>query len=281
MFANARMYSVSPAAGEAWRALFLGVAQRAGEAVEVLDYPAPAPLPELWGRPDKAAVFMCGLPYSRLAPRPHLLAAPVPSPLEFGRRPQYWSEFVVRADSAHRSLEDTFGLTVAFTSIESQSGFAAPLRYLSQLRGQFGGRSEHAPLFGTVVAPQITPQGALAAVADGLADVAAIDSYALFLLRRHNPQLVARARVVARTEPRPIPPLVASQPHQSLASAFLSAHDESSLGGPMADLLLERFVVPDPAAYEVLRTEFESTLAYWRQHALAARIHPAFQPALT
>ena len=92
------MYSVSVAAAESWRELLAHVARHARQPVQVIDYPAPAPLPELWARPDKAAVFMCGLPYSRAEPRPHLLAAPVPAASEFGGQPIYWSEFVVRAE---------------------------------------------------------------------------------------------------------------------------------------------------------------------------------------
>ena len=70
----------------------------------MVDYPAPAPLEDLWLRTDQAAVFMCGLPYSLAEPRPVLIAAPVPSPAEFLGAPQYWSDFVVRKDSAFREV---------------------------------------------------------------------------------------------------------------------------------------------------------------------------------
>ena len=283
MFANARMYSVSAAAAGSWRQLFTSVAQRAAEIAEtaetaetldIIDYPAPAPLRDLWNRPDKGAVFMCGLPYSRAVPRPHLLAAPVPSPAQFRGRPEYWSEFVVRAESDERTLSDTFGGRIALTSVESQSGFAAPLRHLRAAGSE-------RPLFAALIAPQVTPQGALAAVADGLADVAAIDSYTMQLLRRHDPQRVSRVRVIDRTEPRPIPPLVAARPLPALAAAFLSAHEPDSLSmAAMADLLLERFVLPSPAGYAILSSEYDSTLDYWRGHALAAKIHPAFASIL-
>jgi hypothetical protein len=44
----------------------------------------------------------------------------------------------------------------------------------------------------------------------------------------------------------------------------------------MAELLLERFVRPDPDTYDALRLNFETATRYWRQHPLAALIHPAF-----
>jgi hypothetical protein len=46
----------------------------------------------------------------------------------------------------------------------------------------------------------------------------------------------------------------------------------------MAGLLLERFVPPDPKAYDALRLNYESTATYWRDHALAGQMHPGFSP---
>jgi ABC-type phosphate/phosphonate transport system substrate-binding protein len=267
--ASARMYAVSAAAADAWRELFLQLARRARMPLQVLDHPAPAPIAELWARSDKAAVFMCGLPFSRATPQPQLLAAPVPAAPEFQGQPLYWSEFVVAAQSAHRSLEDTFGGRIAFTTPESQSGFAAPLRHLREA-------SDGTPLYREVIAPQVTPQAALAAVAEGRADTAAIDAYSVQLLRRFAPELVARVRVVARTEPRPIPPLVASQPFGALTEAFLAAHQDPALHALLADLRLSRFVQPEAGSYRQLAQEFEATLAHWRAHKLSLQVHPGF-----
>ena len=263
------MYSVSSAAAEAWRALLAQLARRARLPIQVIDHAAPAPLSELWARSDMAAVFMCGLPFSRAVPQPQLIAAPVPSAVDFRGQPIYWSEFVVRADSAYRALSDTFGGRIAFTSTESQSGFAAPLQHL-----RYAG--DGSPLFQAVIAPQITPGGALAAVVESRADVAAVDAYSLQLLRRFAPELAARVRVVARTDPRPIPPLVASQPFETLTAAFLAAHQDVALHPILADLRVSRFVQVDPGEYRRLATEFDDTLAHWRAHTLALELHPAF-----
>jgi ABC-type phosphate/phosphonate transport system substrate-binding protein len=121
--------------------------------------------------------------------------------------------------------------------------------------------------------------GAITAVTDGLADVAPVDAYAFRLLRRFRPDLTARVRVIAQTDLRPIPLLVASPPRSdSLAAAFLTAHEDPTLKPVMADLLLERFVQPDASAYDMLPVEYEAMLAFWRSHPLAARIHPELVP---
>src|ERR1700676_4474647 len=109
------MYSVSAEAGADWRELLSGIIAQAGTPVVVIDYPAPAPLEDLWSRTDQAAVFMCGLPYSRAEPQPVLIAAPIPSPAEFHGVAHYWSDFVVRRDSDFHEVQDTFGKRIAFT----------------------------------------------------------------------------------------------------------------------------------------------------------------------
>src|SRR5690242_17483690 len=109
MIANARMYSVTPRVAALWRSLLASVLEATGKPVEIVDHAPPAPISELWKRSDKAAVFMCGLPFSLAAPGDSLVVAPVPSPAAYGGRDCYWSDVVVRADSPFQSIEQTFG----------------------------------------------------------------------------------------------------------------------------------------------------------------------------
>jgi ABC-type phosphate/phosphonate transport system substrate-binding protein len=274
MIANARMYAVSAAAAEFWRQLFLSVAKRSGVALEVIEHAPPAPIAELWERADKAAVFMCGLPYSRAVPRPQLLVAPVPAARDFNGKAEYWSEFVVRVESRYQTLADTWGTRIAFTTPESQSGFAAPLRYLSREAGP-------RPLYAELIAPQLTPVGAINAVVDGIADVAPIDSYALLLMSQFQPALVSQVRSIARTQARPIPPLVASNASpDALVRVFLAAHETPAMRDRMTHLLLSHFERVEPRSYDVFRAEFEETLQYWFTHRFALHVDEAFVPIL-
>jgi hypothetical protein len=97
LIANPRMYAVTPTVRHAWRAIFDWVGRHAGVPLVYIDHSAPAPLEELWSRGDLAATFMCGFPFASATPRPLLVAAPVPSPPRYGRRPVYCTDFVVRA----------------------------------------------------------------------------------------------------------------------------------------------------------------------------------------
>jgi ABC-type phosphate/phosphonate transport system substrate-binding protein len=274
MIANARMYSVSPEAAGLWRRLLNAVIEHAGLDIGLLEHTEPAPINELWQRPDKAAVFMCGLPFSRAVPRPELIVAPVPSPPAFHGLPQYWSEMVVRKGSDFHSIEDTFGGRIALTVPDSQSGCLAALYFLMTNAGQF-------PLYREIITPQVTPLGAMSAVVEGAADVAPIDSYAYCLLQRYRRDLTSQLRVIARTPPTPIPPLVASTGgFEVLQGSFLEAHRVAAIAPLMQGLLLERFVRPDPDSYDALRLNFETATRYWREHRLAAKVHPAFDPGI-
>jgi ABC-type phosphate/phosphonate transport system substrate-binding protein len=270
MIANARMYSVDPETGELWRRLLRALIAAAGLEIQLLDHAEPATLDALWQRPDLAGVFMCGLPFSRAQPQPWLIAAPVPSPAEFGGLPQYWSEWVVRKDSAFHTLEDTFGGRLALTVPGSQSGCVAPLTCLMTAAHEF-------PPYQAVIAPQVTPLRALSSVIEGAADVAPIDAYAFRLLERYRPDLSSLVRRIGRTASTPIPPLVASQPLPALQAAFLNAHQIPATASLMAKLLLQRFVRPDLESYDALRLNFEVTARYWQAHALASTVHPAFR----
>jgi hypothetical protein len=133
------------------------------------------------------------------------------------------------------------------------------------------------PLYREVIAPQVTPLGAVSAVVDGAADVAPVDSYALSLLQKYRRDLTSQLRTIAHTPRTPIPPLVASTAGLSkLQAAFLEADRIPGVAPLMAELLLQRFERPDPNAYDALRLRFETATGYWRQHTLAALIHPAF-----
>ncbi len=274
------MYSVSAQVADLWRRLLRELGRESGVELELVEHAAPAPLERLWQREDKGAVFMCGLPYARRRsaaqiPAPRIIAAPVPSPPDFRSMPCYWSELVVRMDSSFEDVADTFGRRIAFTVADSQSGYAAPLKFLSAQHGPY-------PRYAEVIAPCVTPLGALKAVIDGAAEVAPVDSYAFVLLERHCPHLTSQVRSVARTEPTPIPPLVASPGVASsgafaaLQSAFLRAHLNLERLGLMQELLLQRFVLPDPATYDKLDAAFEDARAFWRLHPIASIVHPAF-----
>ena len=249
LIANARMYSVTPEADAAWKALFRHVADTSGVALEVIDHPFPHPVSDLWKRADLACAFMCGWPWIRAGAMHLPVAAPVPAD---AGAPRYWSDLVVHADHPARSLDDLAGGRIGFTILDSQSGFGALRHHL---------RTREAPRFGEAVGPLTTPRRSIEAVAEGRADVAPIDSFAHALLRRHLPELTARVRVLERTAPTPIPLLVASPAADPavvarLRAALLGVRDAALL----EPLTLLGFAEPLPMG-EYLQMETDALAA--------------------
>src|SRR5260370_26805798 len=107
MIANARMYSVTPEVAALWRRLLAVILDKAHVPIDIVDHAPPAPISELWQRPDKAAVFMCGLPWSLATPRPTLVVAPRPSPAAYGGRTCYWTHLLVPPAHPVQSLAPT------------------------------------------------------------------------------------------------------------------------------------------------------------------------------
>lgn len=259
MFANARMYSINAATAAAWRTVLQWVVDRAGVECQVIDYPPPLPIAELWSRPDMGCAFMCGYPVARSSPRPVLLAAPVPALQRCGGKPLYWTDIVVRADSPIQDITGTFGHRFAFTAEESQSGWQAPRTLLAPFAQERGGS-----LFAALVGPLSTPRRVAEAVIAGAADAGPLDSYAHALFRATEPALAARLRVIASTPPTAIPALVAAPsiaPADAvrLTAALLAVHDSAWLAPARATLLLERFARVRPEGYEALLIEAART----------------------
>src|SRR5438093_1750570 len=180
-----------------------------------------------------------------------LLAAPVPSPSRYGQRAVYVTDFIVRADSPSTRLEETFGKTIAYSTEHSHSGYNAPRHHLLAYR-----TPERRTLYGSVLGPLVRQRPVLDAVVEGRADVAAIDGYALDLLRRHAPDVAARVRVIESTIPAPSAPLGASPRTagatcRALTDALLEAHPVPELRPTLDALLLSRFLRVAPGDFDV------------------------------
>jgi len=265
MLINARMYSVTPACKAAWRAIIDWALHRAGADAHYEDHDPPALLSDLWRRDDLACVMMCGLPFSRREPQPVILAAPVPTPARYRGEPVYWSDIAVRADSSFRTLEETFGSRAGYTLKDSQSGYFAFRHHL--LRSFPALANAYPQINGNL----LNPRGVIKALAEGRIDVGPLDSYVHDLLKHGDPEFAAQVRVIATTDPTPMPPIVATarlpeKTIECLRTAFLAVQAEPALASAREALLLERFVVPDPSVYRVQREraeEVERSSAVW------------------
>lgn len=253
LVANARMYGVNSQARAAWADLFAWVSRRSGVGLSVIAHAYPAPLSDLWTRSDLACAFVCGFPFVRAYRQLVPVAAPVPSLGPVPGEPVYASRLVVARGSTFRTLEDTFGGRLGYTVEDSHSGFNALRHHLLAYR-----TSERPALYGTSVGPLVTPRRVIEAILSGAIDVGPLDSYALDLMLRHEPELGDRLRVVASTCPVPMPFLAASPTTplavvEAVRASFLAFGDAPECADLRDRLCLDGFAPVRACAYDVLR----------------------------
>jgi len=207
-----------------------------------------APLWDIWRSPDLLLAQTCGLPYrARLHRRVALVATPdygLP-----GCPPGHYRSVIV-ARAGEDPARARPGPRLAYNDGLSQSGWAAALDWAKARGLSFPALIETGGHAASVLA-----------VAEGRADVAAIDAVTWRLLWRHEPATAA-LREIALTEPVPGLPLItaAARDPAPLAEALgaaiagLPEEDRAALGVlgltriPSARYLALP-IPPDPAAY--------------------------------
>ena len=265
---NARMYAVSPEAEADWKDLIGHVAADAGVSLEYMAYKAPQPLEDLWRRPDLGCVQMCGYPIALGVADVVPLASPVPAAPWAAGRAVYRSDLIVRKDAPYRTLEDTFGGTVGWTVEHSNSGFNALRHHLLPWLG-----SDRARLYRQAVGHLVTARRILDSVLDGTIDVGPLDAYWHMLIRKCEPALTERVRVLDSTATAPMPAFVAAPalPEETvrrLREAFAAAHGRPWFERFRGALLIEGFET-------VTRETFAPTLDWDRAARDAGYAVPA------
>lgn len=179
----------------------------------------------LWLTPDLVLAQTCGFPYrARLHGKVRLVGTP-----DFGVEgcpPGYYrSVLVARADDPRTGLAAFDGIPIAYNEGLSQSGWAAPQNHAAAL----GLRFPAGIMTGSHAA-------SLVAVAEGRADLAALDAVTFRLLSRSAP--AAAVKVLGMTDPTPGLPYICAEAvdadavFDAIAAAIeaLDADDRAALG---------------------------------------------------
>ncbi|NOX63912.1 MAG: phosphate/phosphite/phosphonate ABC transporter substrate-binding protein [Chloroflexi bacterium] len=175
-----------------------------------------------------------------------LLAAP-----QINGETVYYSELIVPANSRAQGMADLRGKVFAFTDPMSFSGRVYPTYLLQQL----GERPED---FFSRTFFTYSHDKAIQAVADGVADGAAVDSLVLDYAIKRDPALQNRIRIIRRSPPFGIPPVVAPptlSPMEKLRlqEILLTMHENPKGREVLASLGIDRFVRIDDQAYQSAR----------------------------
>ena len=185
--ANRRLWA---AIGGSLRAAGIG-------APVALDRSAPH---EAWANPRLVFGQTCGYPFiTALRDRVSLLATPIYS-FEGCEGPNHCSFIVAGARSRGRSLAGFQGARAALNARDSNTG-------MNLFRALIAPIARGRPMFSEVVVTG-SHAASLEAVAEGAADLAAIDCVTYGLLRRARPDLAERVVVIARSQASPGLPFV-------------------------------------------------------------------------
>jgi ABC-type phosphate/phosphonate transport system substrate-binding protein len=172
----------------------------------------PAEPCNLWTSPGLIFGQTCGYPLvTALRDRVTLVATPIYS-FDGCDGPNHCSFVVTSAISAKRSLAGFEGARAAINARDSNSG-------MNLFRGLLAPIARGRPMFSEVIVTG-SHAASLAAVAEGAADIAAIDCVTYALLRRNRPEMLEGVATIARTQSSPgLPFVMNAELGKSLAAA--------------------------------------------------------------
>lgn len=198
--------------------------------------------------------WICGLPYVQRAARARaaveLLAAPVMRGARYAGRPVYFSDIVVRCDSAARRFDDLQGARWAYNEPGSHSGYNIVRYQLARLGRPAG--------FFAETVESGAHQATLRLILDGAVEASAVDSTVLETEFRRRPGLRRHLRVIETWGPSPAPPWVVSHRVPAglrgrLRRILLGMHRDPAGRGILRQARMSRFGAVSDCDYEPIR----------------------------
>jgi len=253
MIASLPMYPVARASVFAfWRAIASRLRAHGVTGVPAsLDWPDD--LPRHWRHPDLLLSQTCGYPLvTRLKDDVRVVGAFAYS-AEGCSGVRYRSVVIARADDPARNVAEFGSRRVAFNSPDSQSGYNSFRTLIAPL-------SRTGPFFSEVVATG-SHAASMRAVANDIADIAAIDCVSYAQICAAEPDLCRSLKVVGMTASAPGLPLITrgaatDDEIATLRAVLVEVARDPALADVRADLMIAGFEPLEPGAYaEILAME--------------------------
>ena len=189
-----------------------------------------------WQSPDLVLGQTCGMPYRQRLHGQVGLVGTLDHGLPGAPAGHYYSVLVARRDVSG-GIADFADRTLAYNGLDSESGWAAPQNHALRHGFRFT-RKLHTGAH----------RDSARAVAEGRADIAAIDAETWRLLETYLPETAGALRVIARTEPTPGLPLITAKDRD--ADAVFAAVEEAltAVDPATREALHIRGIVRIPAA---------------------------------
>lgn len=235
-----------------YRDLLTYLGRQMGKETEFVQRKTYREVNELLMKGDIDVAFICSGPYATGKERFGFVPLAVPE--VHGSR-FYHSYLIVNKNSPARRLEDLKGRTFAFTDPDSNTGKLVPAFWLAEMN------ETPESFFGQVIYTY-SHDNSILAVSRGLVDGAAVDGLIWEYFQAHAPDFTANARVIKKSEPYGIPPLVASgklpvEVRERLRDVLLAMHEDPEGSRILAGLMIERFLPLREEAYAPIRRIYQ------------------------
>jgi phosphonate transport system substrate-binding protein len=163
----------------------------------------------------------------------------------------YYSYFLASKKSNIKSFKDLRGKTFVFTDPLSNTGYMVPSYYLARL-------GETAKSFFGKTYFTYSHDNSVQAVADGLADGAAVDSLIYEFMKVRKPGLTEKTVVVEKSPPYGIPPVVVPpglpmKMKLALTDIFLTIHQSPEGRAILDRIQVDHFVKGEDKNYNTVR----------------------------
>jgi phosphonate transport system substrate-binding protein len=170
----------------------------------------------------------------------------------------YRAYLIVNRNASYHRLEDLRGRTFAFTDPHSNTGKLVPTYWLAQ-------KGERPESFFAKTIYTYSHDNSILAVTRGLVDGASVDGLIWEYYNYKNPSFTSRTRIIRKSQPYGIPPLVASEylpPKQKerILDLLFSMHLDPKGQKILKELMISRFETPREEWYEPIR-QMEKTIA--------------------
>jgi phosphonate transport system substrate-binding protein len=240
---------------ELYRQLLSYLGHKTGKDLELVQRKTYGEVNELLGKGLIDLAFICSGPYVTGKDRYGFVLLAVP---EVNGHPTYSSYLIVNKESTFHRFEDLKGHTFAFTDPDSNTGRLVPLYWLAAMH------TRPEKFFGRILYTY-SHDNSIMAVGRGLVDGAAVDGLIWDFYEKKNPSFTAKTRIIKKSQPFGIPPLVASRQfppadRERIQNLLLAMHQDPEGKKILAELMIDRFIPPRDALYDTVR-QMEQQLA--------------------
>ena len=231
-----------------YRQLLNYIGQKLGREIQFIQRKTYGEINELLAKGQIDLAFICSGPYVE-GKRKHgfqLVATPEVQKSHF-----YHSYLIVNKTGSFQKLEDLRGRVFAFSDPDSNTGKLVPTYWLSQM-------GERPETFFSKTIYTYSHDNSILAVAKSLVDGAAVDGLIWEYYHHKNPIFTSQTRIIRKSEPYGIPPMVASSaiPYElmtKIRELLFSMHKDPKGQAILNELMIDKFIAPNDRWYDSIR----------------------------